>query len=91
MKQSRIYVSHPIKVPDKTTHLSWYVTESGKVCVWLQYGTKENYRLTDVNGSIIEQGLMEEGRVTFAGLKWGTYTLQVKTTKSIITKEIDIQ
>jgi hypothetical protein len=92
MKQpSRIYVSHPIKVPDKTSHLSWFITESGTVCVWLQYGTSENYRLTDVNGSIIETGAMQEGRITFLDLHWGTYTLQVKTTKGIITKEIDIQ
>jgi hypothetical protein len=92
MKQSRIYVSHPPKVHDITANmLSWYVTESGTVSVWLQHGAMENYRLTDINGYIIEQGFLKEGRVMFIGLAWGTYTLQVKTARGIITKEIDIQ
>jgi len=92
MSQSRIYVSHPPKVYDKIANLlSWFITESNTVSVWLQHGAMENYRLTDINGYIIEQGFLKEGRIMFVGLAKGTYTLQVKTAKGVITKEIDIQ
>jgi hypothetical protein len=94
MEKTRVYVAHPKqeKVYDKITNmLSWFITESGTISVWLQHGASENFRLTDVNGRIIEQGDLKDGRVMFTRMPKGTYILHVATAKGAITKEIDIQ
>jgi hypothetical protein len=94
MEKVRVYVALPKKekVYDKITNmLSWFITESGTISVWLQHGVSENFRLTDVNGRIIEQGDLKEGRVMFTKMPKGTYILHVATAKGTITKEIDIQ
>jgi hypothetical protein len=82
----------PEKVYDKQSNmLSWYITESGTVTVWLQHGASENFRLTDINGRNVQQGDLKEGRVTFSGLPKGSYTLHVSTAKGTMRREIDIQ
>lgn len=82
----------PKKVYDKQSNmLTWYVTESGIVNVWLQHGASESYKLTDFNGRIIKQSDLKEGRVMFTDLERGSYTLHVNTAKGTIRKEIDIQ
>ena len=80
------------KVYDKQSNmLSWYITESGTVTVWLQHGASENFRLTDMNGRNVQQGDLKEGRVTFSGLAKGSYTLHVSTAKGTLRREIDVQ
>ena len=94
MEKVRVYVAPPKneKVYDKITNLlSWFITESGTISVWLQHGVSENFRLTDLNGRTIEQGDLKEGRVMFTRMPMGTYILHVATAKGTITKEIDIQ
>ena len=94
MEKVRVYVAQPKKekVYDKITNLlSWFITESGTISVWLQHGASENFRLTDINGRVIEQGDLKEGRVIFTRMPKGTYILHVATAKGTITKEIDIQ
>ena len=93
MEKTRVYVAQPKKemVYDKITNLlSWFITESGTISVWLQHGASENFRLTDLNGRVIEQGDLTEGRVIFTRMPKGTYILHVTTAKGTITKEIDI-
>lgn len=92
VSQPKKAVAQPKKVYDKIANmLSWFITESGTISVWLQHGASENYRLSDVNGRIIEQGDLKEGRVMFTRMPRGTYILHVLTAKGTITKEIDIQ
>jgi hypothetical protein len=82
----------PEKVYDKQSNIiTWYVTESGTVTVWLQHGVSESYRLTDLHGRAIMQGDLKDGRVVFPELSRNIYTLHVTTAKGIIRKEIDIQ
>jgi len=91
-KTSSILNAEPQKVYDKQSNmLTWYVTESGIVNVWLQHGASENYKLTDMNGRIIKQGDLKEGRVLFTDLERSSYTIHVNTAKGTIRKEIDIQ
>lgn len=70
--------------------LSWYVTESGTVSVWLLHGDSEGYRLTDHTGRQVAQGDLKNGRVTFVAMTSGRYVLHVTTAKGTIRKEIDI-
>ena len=82
----------PEKVYDKLSNmLTWYVTESGTVNVWLQHGDSEEYKLTDNNGRMLHQGDLKEGRIAFPELGRGIYTLHISTAKGIIRKEIDTQ
>lgn len=83
----------PQKVYDKQSNmLTWYVTESGIINVWLQHGASESYKLTDFNGRIIKQGDLKEGRIMFTDLEpRASYTIHVNTAKGTIRKEIDVQ
>ena len=80
------------KIYDKQSNIiTWYVTESGTVNIWLQHGASESYRLTDINGRMITEGDLKEGRISFPELGRGIYTLHVTTAKGTIRKGIDIQ
>lgn len=82
----------PKMVYDKQSNmLTWYVTESGIVSVWLQHGASESYKLTDNNGRMVTQGDLKDGRIEFTDLERGIYTIHVNTAKGTIRKGIDIQ
>lgn len=89
---SSTFPVEPKMVYDKQSNmLTWYVTESGIVNIWLQHGASESYKLTDINGRIVTQGDLKDGRITFEELERGIYTIHVNTAKGTIRKEIDIQ
>jgi hypothetical protein len=91
-KPSSTFIPEPRKVYDKQSNmLTWYVTESGIVNVWLQHGASESYKLTDINGRMVKEGDLKDGRVTFTELERAIYTIHVNTAKGTIRKEIDIQ
>jgi len=89
---SSTFPVEPKMVYDKQSNmLTWYVTESGIVSVWLQHGASESYKLTDKNGRIARQGDLKDGRIEFTELERSIYTIHVNTAKGTIRKEIDIQ
>ena len=89
---STTFNDEPKKIYDKQSNmLTWYVTESGIVNVWLQHGDAESYKLTDINGRTIKDGDLKEGRITFTELEKSIFTLHVNTAKGTIRQELDIQ
>jgi len=90
-KDLRAFFKQQNKLNDKLPiMLTWYITDSGTVSFWLQQGESENYRLTDINGRLIEQGDLKNGRVTFMNLLAGTYTVHIITAKGTLRKELII-
>jgi len=68
--------------------LTWYLAGSMAITVRLFRGNHECYRLTGMDGRVWQEGVLQNGQVTFRQLPRGIYIMQVMTTAGIRTEKI---
>ncbi|HWK06072.1 MAG TPA: kelch repeat-containing protein [Puia sp.] len=70
--------------------LSWYAIGEGTVQATLKNGANETYKLMDIQGRLLQQGSLQNGRAVFGPLVHGIYLLQVKTVAGILSEKIAV-
>jgi len=68
--------------------LTWYLAGGMAITVRLFRGNHECYRLTGMDGRVWQEGVLQNGQVTFRQLPRGIYIIQVMTIAGIRSEKI---
>ena len=71
--------------------LAWYASGYRQVQFVLQDGSSERYRISGIDGRLLQQGALQQGRAAGTNLPPGICLLQVITANGMITEKIFAQ